>query len=121
MAHHVELANFITPARVEYAYGKACRAQELHQEIYAQVGMRAAKARDPKLLLALDRGANMLDKIAESQQGRTRRSTDVEGLKVEFTEAQLWKKAYEFADKGEPLAQLQWVYAAGAILSGLID
>ena len=97
-------------------------AQENAHDIVAQVGMRAARARDPKLLKALERGAEIMDRLSESQMGQTRRSlaTDVEGYKVEHTETQLWKKAYEFADRGEPLQHFCWIYGAAAIMCGYV-
>lgn len=120
-SNHVEIENFLTREAIEYAYGRALRAQEQKRDIVAQVGMRAAKARDSKLLKALEAGAEHTLRAHEEQMGRTRRSTEVEGLKVEATEHQLWKKALEFLDKGEPLPQFAWIYGAAAIACGFVE
>lgn len=110
---------WVTEGSVEHAYGRCMQAQRAKDDNFANTGMRAARRRDPKLLLALEKGSEIIDRIAERQQGRTRRDASVSlGERTEFTEAQLWKKAYEFADKGEPLQQLCWIYGAAAVLAG---
>jgi hypothetical protein len=121
MSHRVEIESFLTPRLIEYAHGRAIRAQEMGREIVARTGMRAAKARDSRLLKVLDYGANHLDKMSDDQMGRTRRSTEVYSQSVQHTEAQLWREAYRFADKGEPLEQLQWIYGAAALACGFVD
>jgi len=117
-ASPIELEDTLTFARWEHAWRCMERDRAQNRMVAAQAGMRAAKARDGKLLKILDQAANIMDKAAESQQGRTRRSSVVEGERVEYTEVQLVKRAYEFADKGEPLPQLVWIYAAGAYAAG---
>lgn len=114
----IELAEWINPETVERAYARAVYAQRVGNQAFANTGMRAARARDPKLLLALEKGAETLDQMQEHQHGRTRRSSSTFAHTVELTEVALWRKAYEFADKGEPLAQLEWIYGAAAVLAG---
>jgi hypothetical protein len=63
----------------------------------------------------------VLTKMQEEQVGRTRRTATRVGDSVELTEVALWRKAYEFADKGEPLAQLEWIYGAAALLAGFVS
>ena len=117
----IELEDTLTFARWEHAWKCMERARASDRQIVAATGMRAAKARDGKLLKILDQAANLMDKAAESQQGRTRRSSEIEGERVEYTEVQLVKRAYEFADKGEPLAQLCWIYGAAALAAGYVS
>jgi hypothetical protein len=115
---YIELAEFITPETVEVAHGKAIRAHERGLQQFADVGWRAALARDNKLLLALEKGAEMIDKIAENQQGRTKRSSDNFHETIEFTEPQLWKEAYRLCDEGQPIRNFEWIYGAAAWLCG---
>lgn len=110
---------WVTEGAVEHAYGRALQAQERKDQQFMLCGLRAARAKNPKLLLALERGAEIIDRVAERQQGRSRRDASLSlGERTEFTEAQLWKRAYEFADKGDPLPQLGWIYGAAAVLAG---
>lgn len=114
----IELEVDVNPRTVEDAYRRGMSAIRQRNQAYAQKGERAARARDPRLLLGLERGAEVLAKMAENQFGRTRRTTEYDGYKVELTEAAMWRKAYEFADKGEPLYQLRWIYGMAADLVG---
>lgn len=116
----IELSDWINRETVERAYARAVQAQRLRHQTVADTGMRAARARDPKLLLALEKGAEVLDRMAEEQGGRTRRSSSQFSETVELTEVALWRKAYEFADKGEPLGQFEWIYGAAAVLAGFV-
>lgn len=114
----VEVEQFITRGSVEWAHRRASEAQRRREQHIADIGMRAARARDPKLLLVLEKATEVLDKMQEEQVGRTRRTASRYADTVELTEVALWRKAYEFADKGEPLAQLEWIYGAAALLAG---
>jgi hypothetical protein len=113
----IEVLEFVTRKSVEDAYREARRAQMMGRESLALVGMRAARARDPKLLKALEGGARIMRGLSEEQFGQ--HGIDVGGIYVKATEYQLWQKAYEFADRGEALEHLQWIYGAAAILAGL--
>lgn len=114
----IELAEWINPETVERAYARAIVAQRVGNQPFANTGMRAARARDAKILLALERGAEVLARMAEEQHGQTRRTSSRFADTVELTEPALWRKAYEFADKGEPLPQFEWIYGAAAVLAG---
>jgi hypothetical protein len=119
MANHVEIEEFITPARVEYAYAKACKAQAEGRQSFADTGWRAARARDPKLLKALEQGAEILDRMTEQQYGRTMRDPGAEhGHTKGTTEANLWREAYRMCDEGTALENFCWVYGAAAWLCG---
>lgn len=116
----IEVADWINPTSVEHAYGRAVEAQRRRQQHVADAGMRAARARDSKLLLCLERGAEVLSKMQEEQVGRTQRTSTRYSDTVELTEVALWRKAYEFADKGEPMRQFEWIYGAAAVLAGFV-
>lgn len=114
----VEVEQFITRGSVEWAHRRASEAQRRREQHIADIGMRAARARDPKLLLVLEKAAEVLVRMEEEQVGRTRRTASRYADTVELTEVALWRKAYEFADKGEPLPHLEWIYGAAALLAG---
>lgn len=114
----IEVEEFVTRGSVEWAFSRAIEAQRTRKQHIADIGMRAAFARDPKLLLVLEKATEVLVKMEEEQVGRTRRTSEKFGDRVELTEVALWRKAYEFCDKGEPLRQLEWIYGAAALLAG---
>lgn len=118
-SNHVEIEDFLTPERVEWAHGMALRAQHSGRQAFADTGWRAALARDPKLLKCLERGAEIVAKIDESQRGQTRRSaSNAENERGETTTTQLWKEAYRLCDEGRPIRNFEWVYGAAALLCG---
>jgi len=114
----IEVSEWINPESVEWAHRRASLAQKQREQRIADVGMRAARARDAKLLLVLEKSAEVLDRMQEQQVGQTRRTATRYADSVELTEVALWRKAYEFADKGEPLPHLEWIYGAAALLAG---
>lgn len=124
-AGKIELAEFVTNKTVEKAWGRVRAAQRGTDNSLARYGLRAARAgggRDrDKLLVALEKGAEIMHHIAEAQMGRTVRDASTEfSHRVWPTEASLWREAYESVDKGQPEEALSWVYAAAALLAGLI-
>jgi len=115
----IELAEFVTERTVEKAYEKACSAMKHGDQAFARKGMFAARARDDRLLKALERGAEVIHAIAERQQGRTTRSLDTQySHRTWPTEATLWREAYKFCDQGNPLENFCWIYGAAALLAG---
>ena len=118
MAAHVELEEWITPELVEAAYRTAIRMQQARALWWADVGLKAAKARDPKLLKALEKAAEVVTKMDEEQRGRTRRHAEFLNHQTETTETQLFKEACRMADQGTPIEHLMWIYGAGAWLCG---
>jgi hypothetical protein len=117
-SNHVEIEEFLTPERIEWAHGRAVMAQQMGRQVFAETGWRAAIARDPKLLKALERGAEVVAKIDEDQRGRTRRSAERFDESVETTTTQLWKEAYRLCDEGRPIRNFEWIYGAAALLCG---
>ena len=119
MAARIEIEEFITPARVEAAHGMAQKAMALRNQQFATVGWRAARAGDPKMLVVLEKAANILDKMTDAQYGRTMRSPDADhGETKGTTEAQLWRNAYTTMDNGTPEQNYEWIYGAAAWLCG---
>jgi len=129
MNTRIEIEEFITPARVEKSYQKAMEAQVASNsssrsirergQAFADTGMRAAKARDPKLLKALEQGAEILDRMTEQQYGRTMRAPDAEhGHTKGTTEANLWRESYRMCDQGTALENFCWIYGSAAWLVG---
>ena len=62
MGNYVEVEEFVTPGRVEWAYAKAMEAQHFRKQRFADVGWRAAKDRDPRLLKVLECAASIVSK-----------------------------------------------------------
>lgn len=118
MSAHVELENFVTAGSVEYAYRRCQVEQRRGNEQFAKVGMRAAKARDSRLLKVLDLAANILHQMDEDQNKENRRTTEVYGETKTTTEVQLWREAYRMVDQGTPIENLKWIYGAAALLAG---
>lgn len=117
MAAFIELPEWINESTVEEAYRRASRAQQYRKESLATLGMRAARQRDGRLMKALEGGAEILRRMSERQLGSS--GLDVGGRRVPATEFQLWRNAYETADRGTPEGNYQWIYGAAAILAGL--
>jgi len=118
MAAYIELENHVCAESVEYAY-RRCQL-ELHKnnQAFADVGMRAAKARDPKLLKVLDLAANVMINLEESQRREQIRSSLVFGERRYSTETQMFREAYRTCDEGDPCPNLMWIYGAAALLAG---
>jgi hypothetical protein len=116
----IELPYDVNRKTVEDAYRLVRIAQRDGSNRYVLAGRRAAKARDPKLLLALQKGAQVLQKMTEEQAGP--HGFDVGGMRVQHTEFQLCKNAYVAVDEGRSEQELQYVhlYGMAAILAGLV-
>ncbi len=117
----MELEQFITRETVEWAYREARKAQAMRRMSVEAQAMRAAKARDSKLLMALQKGAEHLQRMSEEQAGQS--GFDVGGHRVAHTELQLWRNAYVSVDRAgpdDPEAQYSWIYVAAGILAGVV-
>jgi hypothetical protein len=117
MAAFTELPEWVNEHTVEEAYRRASRAQQYRRESLARLGLAAARDRNARLLKALEGGAEVLRRMSERQLGS--QGLEVGGRRVPATEFQLWRNAYETADRGTPEANYQWIYGAAAILAGL--
>ena len=83
---------------------------------FAEKGMRAARARDPHLMKALEGGAEVLLKLSREQLGT---NYMVAGERLDATEHSLWREAYVQADDGAAMIQFKWIYGAAAELAGI--
>ena len=113
----MELEEFVNERTIENAWRRTTSARDSRDERIALAGYRAARARDSKLMLALDLGAKVMLKMSERQFGQ--QGLDVNGLYVPATESQLWRNAYETADRGTPERNYEWIYGMAALLAGL--
>ena len=126
MSTKIVLPEQITPARVERIWR---RAKELGDGVTPEVGMaaaglRAAKARDPRLLAALEACIECIDELHEGQSGQTRRQ-ETRQLTAwsetrSPTEVNFFRGAYTAVDAGEVPDAFGYLYAAVAEWAGLI-
>lgn len=124
----MELSLAITSETVEAATKRVnlARARDnARADQLARQALRAAQARDPKLLLALEKGAAVLRTMSEAQMGV--HGADQGGQRVEAGELQVWRNAYDLCDMGKSrrvdpheLAVYQWIYAAAGLLAGVV-
>jgi hypothetical protein len=116
-----ERLEFVTRRSVEEAYRRAKQAQISRRQSMADIGLRAARARDPKLLRTLEEATEILRQMSEEQLGV--HGMEVGGsLRVEATEYQMWREAYRMADEDrgiDALRPFEWIYAGAAWLCGL--
>ncbi len=116
---HIVLENLICQESVQYAYQRAIQEMDRHNLNFAKVGMRAARAKDHRFMMALEKAANVIQQVDENQRGDTRRQTwRPYAEQVETTETQLWTKAYTCAADGNPKENFMWIYGAAAFLAG---
>lgn len=121
MSTRIELPEWINRSTVENAY-RLCRiAQATRQQRFADAGMRAARVRDPRLLKALEGGAEILRRMSEEQMGV--HGLDVGGIRVQATEYQMWLNAYRMVDEGNMAgaAPYEWWIGAAAFLAGHVS
>lgn len=115
----IELPEPVTLHSVERGYRKAMEAMESRNHNFSERGMRAARSRDARLLLVLEKAAEVLHERQEQQIGRTQRSWgSTEGEKADLTEYTLFREAYRLCDEGQPLYNFCWIYGAAAYLAG---
>jgi hypothetical protein len=111
----------LTRERVEHAYAMCVKARDNRRQNFADTGYRAALARDPKLLIALEAMAEVTLAMQEEQIGRLMRSPDSTfGESRGTTEHQLCREAYRLCDQGSPIRNFEWLYGAAAYLCGYV-
>lgn len=115
-----ETLEFVNRRTLENAYREAQRAQQNRRESVASAGMRAAKARDSRLLKVLEKGAEILHQMSVEQWSPNGTMEFSGGVRSAPTEANLWREAYKTADAGEPHGTYAWIYGAAAILCGYV-
>ena len=109
--------------KVEEAYRRAMKARERGEWSTLAPGLRAARSRNPRLLLALEKIAETLDSMGEAQWGRTRRDPGTPfGHRALPTVCNAFREAYRAADAGLSMDNLKpfgWCYYTAFELSGL--
>lgn len=126
-----EIPDFVTPRVVEDIYRRSVelrRLQENERHRLFRQTTRALKARDPRLLIILDKGSEIMARLAEEQYGRTNRTATDLPQRVPPTEARIWTEAYRLADEGgaiDPGASVEYspfheLYTAAAMFAGLV-
>lgn len=118
MAAYIELENYVCAESVEYAYRRCQIELRNGNENFAAVGMKAARARDPKLLKVLDLCANVMVNLEESQRREQMRTTLIHAEARYTTETQMFREAYRLCDEGNPIENFKWIYGAAALLAG---
>ena len=115
--------NAFSFSRVERAYAQAVKKQEQQEWRWPIAGIRAAKARDPKMMHALERCAEVMHQHAELQNGQTRRSAETFAQQQEFTEFQMFREAFNMADSGhhDTMEHFLWIYGAVGLLCGISE
>lgn len=113
----IEVEDFVNAKTVERAHGWAADQQRLRRYHHIETAMRAARDRNGRLLVALDRGAEVMRALSGQQLGESHTHA---GLRVDATEAALWREAYVSADRGSPMDQFRWIYVAAARLAGIL-
>lgn len=117
-APNIEISEWLNPQTIENAYRRAKFAQDSRNYRYGKRGMNAARARDPKVLLVLERGTEVLTRIADEQTGSYRAGAGIPySHRVEPTEVALWRNAYETMDNGDPLVHFEWIYGCAVELA----
>ena len=113
----IEIPEWVNRRTITSVWEMAKEAQARDQMPFAQKGMRAARARDPRLLKTLEAGTEVLRVwSAEREEARIRAAPDAPP--VDATEYSMWKAALETCDQGQPMVQMMWVYGAAAHLAG---
>jgi hypothetical protein len=109
----------LTADRIEYAYAQGIKARDAKRQNFADTGWRAALARDPLLLVALESMAEVTGKMQEAQMGQTMRSSSATfGETRGTTEHQLCREAFKLCDEGRPIRNFEWIYGMAAFLCG---
>jgi hypothetical protein len=113
--------DLLNAKRVEESYRQAILAQQRGWQSFADIGYRAAVAKDAKLLKALEAMAEVTGKMQEDQMGRTMRDPGaIYSHTRGTTEHQLCREAYRLADEGRPIRNFEWIYGAAAWLCGYV-
>jgi hypothetical protein len=114
------LSRDITAERAEAVHRRAGAMADRGMIGAADRGMRIARAKPTMFMQALERMAETLDTLSESQYGETRRNTQTAtGHRLEATVVQAWKEAYRCADENKPAISYAYYYASLAEFVGI--
>ena len=119
----VVLHNSINARTVEAMYARAMALRRDDRNLHiAEIGLRAARARDPRLLVCLEKAAEVMHRMHEEQLGQfQRQKTTSYTERVKPTEVQLWQEAFRTADAGCPVSAFRWIYGVAAEYAGLVQ
>lgn len=117
----IELADFVTEDRVEHVYRRMFALRDLgerdpHGRRMLIRGMNMARAKHGGMLLFLEKGAEILRQLNDSQICRLQQD-GAEFSRCDFTEFSSWKEAYMLAADGNDTVKFRvfgWTYAACA-------
>lgn len=121
----IELEDFVTPERVERCYRRMLELRAKGEgdpkaRTLLIKGMRMARAKHGAMLLFLDKGANILQKMNDAQQCRYSQD-GADFHRSDFTEFATWREAFLLAD--DPAGDVKyrvlgWAYASVAEVLG---
>jgi len=121
-------AESINAVTVERAYrlarsmqrqsGRGNYRERVEAETFAHRGLNAAKKRDKRMMVVLERATAIIQKTVNDQVGQYQQRSDIPfSHQVDPTELQMWREAYKMADQGQALANFQWIYGCAAWLA----
>lgn len=119
MAAAIELPYPVDPYTIERTWMRAKMFQKEERLNLAEQGMRAAKARDKRLLLCLGKAAEVITQMHDAQRGEEQR-TSTDYRRATATPVQMIQESYRLADEGKPIIQFSWIYAAFGELAGVV-
>jgi hypothetical protein len=122
MPTRAELEEFLTPIFLEMTYACSVNAAKRGDRNLGMQGLRAARAKDPKVMRVLEALAEATDKRDEELRGRTKRDTGTAwSRKHSAQEVAFCREAYNAADEGRAdMDRLQFIYGAAAAAAGVI-
>ena len=98
--------------------GRGSRQEMVVAETFAQRGLNAAKKRDGRMMVVLEKATEVLTKVVNDQVGQYQQRRDIPyNHTIEPTELQMWREAYRMADQGSALANFKWIYGCAAWLA----
>lgn len=120
MARTIEIRESLNTANIEKITRRANEMSDSHRIAWVEKAMRIVRDREPTVMKVLERGAEIMGKVNESQHGRTQRDKSNVGntLGSQATDTSLWQEAYRLADEGKPSIHFGWIYAAAAEHTG---
>jgi len=99
---------------------RALAREYAHRADLAARACRLARSNDQMKKLLFE-GANLLDKWADQEYGRTMRDSGTPfNMRVPPSQAQFWREAYRTADEGKQAPECGWLYLACAQYLGLM-
>ena len=107
--------------RVEKAYKTALEEQEKGNWSWGRAAIRAACDKNPGMMHALEKCAEVMHQEMENQSLSTRRSAKTFSEQQEFTEFQMFREAFRMADEGhqDTMEHFIWIYGAVGLLCGI--